>query len=290
MQCKSLWIKASAKCINVNVNTSKHNMQFLNEGVFLWRENKIQTHMALCEKVFAPHPLLKHNCGLSHLSSVSLATSRPDYCHTCSQSRNHLNRTCLTKWSRPKDPQKLHIMLRSKEIQEQMRKKVIEIYQSGKGYKAISKALGLQRTTVRAIIHKWRKHGTVVNLPRSGRPTKITPRAQWRLIQEVTKDPTTTSKELQASLASVKVSVHDSTIRKRLGKNGLHGRVPRRKPLLSKKLISVLPENILMIPKTFGKILCGLTRQKLNFLEGVCPITSGVKVTQHFRKRTSCQQ
>ncbi len=161
-----------------------------------------------------PHgPVLKHNCGLSHLSSVSLATSRPDYCHTCSQSRNHLNRTCLTKWSRPKDPQKLHIMLRSKEIQEQMRKKVIEIYQSGKGYKAISKALGLQRTTVRAIIHKWRKHGTVVNLPRSGRPTKITPRAQRRLIQEVTKDPTTTSKELQASLASVKVSVHDSTIR-----------------------------------------------------------------------------
>ncbi len=56
-------------------------------------------------------------------------------------------------------------------------------------------------------------------------------------IQEVTKDPTTTSKELQASLASVKVSVHDSTIRKRLGKNGLHGRVPRLKPLLSKKNI-----------------------------------------------------
>ncbi|KAK3538185.1 hypothetical protein QTP70_032718 [Hemibagrus guttatus] len=128
-------------------------------------------------------------------------------------------------------------MRRAKEIQKQMREKVIEIYQCGKGYKAISKALGLPRTTVRAIIYKWRKHGTVENLPRSGRPTKITPRAQRQLIQEVTKDPTTTSKELQASLASVKVSVHDSTIRKRLGKNGLHGRVPRRKPLLSKKNI-----------------------------------------------------
>ncbi|KAK3525779.1 hypothetical protein QTP70_007541 [Hemibagrus guttatus] len=58
---------------------------------------------------------------------------------------------------------------------------------------------------VRAIIYKWRKHGTVENLPRSGRPTKITSRAQRQLIQEVTKDPTTTSKELQASLASVKV-------------------------------------------------------------------------------------
>ncbi|KAK3546651.1 hypothetical protein QTP70_031429 [Hemibagrus guttatus] len=85
-----------------------------------------------------------------------------------------------------------------------MRKKVIEIYQSGKGYKAISKALGLLQTTVRAIIYKWRKHGTVENLPRSGRLTKITPRAQRQLIQEVTKDPTTTSKELQASLASIK--------------------------------------------------------------------------------------
>ncbi|KAK3544300.1 hypothetical protein QTP86_009137 [Hemibagrus guttatus] len=113
----------------------------------------------------------------------------------------------------------------------------VPIYQSGKGYEAISKALGLPRTTVRAIIYKWPKHGTVENLPRSGRPTKITPRVQRQLIQEVTKDLTTTSKELQASLASVKVSVHDSTLRKRLGKNGLHGRVPRRKPLLSKKNI-----------------------------------------------------
>ncbi|KAK3571029.1 hypothetical protein QTP86_001280 [Hemibagrus guttatus] len=77
----------------------------------------------------------------------------------------------------------------------------------------------------------------VENLPRSGWPTKITPRVQRQLIQEVTKEPTTTSKELQASLASVKVSVHDSTIRKRLGKNGLHGRVPRRRLLLSKKNI-----------------------------------------------------
>ncbi|KAK3547952.1 hypothetical protein QTP70_001317 [Hemibagrus guttatus] len=83
----------------------------------------------------------------------------------------------------------------------------LPIYQSGKGYKAISKAMGLPRSTVRAIIYKWQKHGTVENLPRSGRPTKFTPRAQQQLIQEVTKDPTTTSKELQASLASVKMNV-----------------------------------------------------------------------------------
>ncbi len=46
----------------------------------------------------------------------------------------------------------------------------------------------------------------------------------------------------------------------------------------------------LIIPKTFGQIFCGLMRQKLNLLEGVCPIKSGIKPTQDFIKRTSYQQ
>ncbi|KAI4898328.1 hypothetical protein NFI96_008625, partial [Prochilodus magdalenae] len=45
----------------------------------------------------------------------------------------------------------------------------------------------------------------ISRLEGSGQPSKITPREQRRLIQEVTKDPTTTSNEVQASLASVKV-------------------------------------------------------------------------------------
>ncbi len=74
-----------------------------------------------------------------------------------------------------------------------MRNKIVEENQSGKVYKALSKDLGLKQTMARAIIHKWRKLVTVVNLPRRGRPTKITPREQWRLIQEVIKEPRTTS-------------------------------------------------------------------------------------------------
>ena len=109
-----------------------------------------------------------------------------------------------------------------------MRNKVIDIYQSGKGYKA--KALGLQWTSE----SKWRTFGSELSQEWPANQTNQ-PRAHWWLIQEVTKEPRLTSKELQASLASVKVSVHDSTIRKRLGRNGIHGRVARRKPLLTKK-------------------------------------------------------
>ncbi len=50
-----------------------------------------------------------------------------------------------------------------------------------------------------------------------------------KLLQEDNDDSSrrSTSKELQASLASIKVSVHDSTIRKTLGKNSIHEKVPR---------------------------------------------------------------
>ena len=83
-------------------------------------------------------------------------------------------------WSWLKGLNKQHTM------PEEMRKEVIKTRQSEKGYKAISKAVRLQRTKVRAIISKWRKPGAAVNLSRSGQPSKIPPRAQWLFIEEVT--------------------------------------------------------------------------------------------------------
>ncbi len=40
----------------------------------------------------------------------------------------------------------------------------------------ISKEFGLYKSTVRQIVYKWRKFKTTVTFPRSGRPTKITPK------------------------------------------------------------------------------------------------------------------
>lgn len=53
-----------------------------------------------------------------------------------------------------------------------MRNNVIGIYQSGIDYKAISKALRLQRTSLKAIIHKLQRNGQVLKLPRSAQLTK----------------------------------------------------------------------------------------------------------------------
>uniref|UniRef100_A0A672NXR3 Uncharacterized protein n=1 Tax=Sinocyclocheilus grahami TaxID=75366 RepID=A0A672NXR3_SINGR len=132
------------------------------------------------------------------------------------------------------------IMPRSKEIPEDVKEKIIFYHKSGKGYKAISKIMGVHRSTVRTIISKWKTLGTVMNLPRSGRPTKISPRTQRKIIQEVTKKPEITSKELQASLALAKIKVHDSTIRRRLGQIRKRERVSKRKTLQKKKINACL--------------------------------------------------
>uniref|UniRef100_A0A8D0CN78 Transposase Tc1-like domain-containing protein n=1 Tax=Sander lucioperca TaxID=283035 RepID=A0A8D0CN78_SANLU len=47
-----------------------------------------------------------------------------------------------------------------------------------------------------------------------------------------------TAKDLKASLELANISVHQSTIRKTLNKQGIYGRTPRRKPLLTKKNIA----------------------------------------------------
>ncbi len=134
---------------------------------------------------------------------------------------------------------------------------------------------------------------TVVNLPRSGRPTKITPRVQWRLLQEVIKEPRTACKELQASLdTSIKVSVHDSTIRKRLCKSGVCERVPRQKPLLTKKNTKArltFAKKYLDYPQDFWANILWTDETKVE-LFGRCVSRYILHKTNHFIKRTSCQQ
>lgn len=93
---------------------------------------------------------------------------------------NSLNQPYLTAWSRSTSADLIaitHYALCEKVIQDKkLNHRHLENVKSGKG-KSIPKALGGQLTIVRNIIQKQRKQGPVVHLPRSGQPTKITPRS-----------------------------------------------------------------------------------------------------------------
>ncbi|KAK3528556.1 hypothetical protein QTP70_002805 [Hemibagrus guttatus] len=58
------------------------------------------------------------------------------------------------------------------------------------------------------------------------------------MLIELKKNPRVTAKELKDSVKLANNSVHESTIRKTLNRNGIHGRTPQRKPLLYKKNIA----------------------------------------------------
>src|SRR4029434_10789585 len=75
--------------------------------------------------------------------------------------------------------------MKIKEHSKQLRKKVIEKYKSREGYK-MSKALNIPWNSVKSIIKKLKEYGTCVNLPRAGRPRKLSGRARRRQVREAT--------------------------------------------------------------------------------------------------------
>ncbi|KAK3545342.1 hypothetical protein QTP70_004066 [Hemibagrus guttatus] len=67
-------------------------------------------------------------------------------------------------------------MAKTKELSKDTRNKIVDLHQAGKTEFAIGKQLGVKKSTVGAIIRKWKTYKTTDNLPRSGTPRKISPR------------------------------------------------------------------------------------------------------------------
>uniref|UniRef100_A0A803JMT1 Transposase Tc1-like domain-containing protein n=1 Tax=Xenopus tropicalis TaxID=8364 RepID=A0A803JMT1_XENTR len=120
-----------------------------------------------------------------------------------------------------------------RDLPKHQRDLIVKRYQSGEGYKRISKALDVPWNTVKTVIINCRKYGTTVTLPRTGCPSKIDEKTRRKLVREATKRPTATLKELQQYLASTGCLVHVTTISRILHMSGLWGRVARRKPFLT---------------------------------------------------------
>ncbi|CDR17802.1 unnamed protein product [Oncorhynchus mykiss] len=74
---------------------------------------------------------------------------------------------------------------------------VVKKFKAGFGYKKISQALNIPRSTVQAIILKWKEYQTTANLPRPGRPSKLSAHTRRRLIRDAAKRPMITLDELK---------------------------------------------------------------------------------------------
>lgn len=66
----------------------------------------------------------------------------------------------------------------------------------------------------------------------------VTPKAQRKILNELKRNPRVTAKGLKTSLELANTHVHESTRRKTLIRQGVHGRTPRSKSLLARKYIA----------------------------------------------------
>ena len=139
------------------------------------------------ERFMAHRPVTSSLRGSSVLHSLPVLMA-PLW--TCYQYKRHLSTT-----SNSHTPNST--MAKTKELSKDTRNKIVELHQAGKTESAIGKQLGLKKSTVGAIIRKWKTYKTTDNLPRSGAPRKISnPWGQNDHKRTVSKNPRTTRGDL----------------------------------------------------------------------------------------------
>ena len=106
----------------------------------------------------------------------------------------------------------LDIMGKSKEISQDLRKKIVDLHKSGSSLGAISKCLKVPRSSVQTIVSKYKHHETTQPSYRSGRRRVLSPRDLRTLVRKVQINSITTAKELVKMLETGrKVSIHSKT-------------------------------------------------------------------------------
>ncbi len=111
--------------------------------------------------------------------------------------------------------------------------RIVALHKDGRGYKKFGNSLELSYSTVASVIQRFSKTGFTRNRPHKGRSKKLS-HCAVRQVQKLA------SKNRHMSAASIALEVAEvegqlvsaQTIRHALQQVGLHGRRPRRKPLL----------------------------------------------------------
>ena len=112
---------------------------------------------------------------------------------------------------------------------------IIALSDAGFSNRDIGRRIQRSEHTVRSCLAKFRDD-TVDEQPRPGRPRLTTETQDSRITLMSKRSPFKTASHLQADFGNVTgINFSISTVEKRLADAGLHGRVARKKPMLSDK-------------------------------------------------------
>ncbi|XP_062276707.1 uncharacterized protein LOC133981862 [Scomber scombrus] len=99
-------------------------------------------------------------------------------------------------------------MGKSKEISQDIRKRIVDFHKSGSSLGTISRCLKVPRSSVQTIIRKYKHHGNVQPSYRSGRRRVLCPRDERALVRNVSINPRTKAKDLVKMLADLSNPSH----------------------------------------------------------------------------------
>lgn len=118
----------------------------------------------------------------------------------------------------------------------EVRNLVIKHFSDGKSVREIGKIVDRSHSTVHNIIKRFKSFNSVENRAKGGRKRIFTDSDERWIVQQIKKNPRLSAPKLTA-LASqyLKKDANTETVRNILRKNNFHGRVARKKPLISKK-------------------------------------------------------
>lgn len=125
-------------------------------------------------------------------------------------------------------------MGKSGEFCTSFKNQIIKLHSKGLSYRKIANRLEISFSTVRNIIKKFRTTGSVLNKPRSGRPSKLNEREQRSIHRRVERDPTSSAASIAEEIASTSNTTFClQTVRNVIHKYNYYGRVQRKKPFIS---------------------------------------------------------
>ncbi|CDQ56865.1 unnamed protein product [Oncorhynchus mykiss] len=126
-------------------------------------------------------------------------------------------------------------MGKSKEISQDLIKKIVDLHKSGSSLRAISKRLKVPRSSVQTIVRKYKHHGTTQPSYCSGRRCILSPRDERTLVRKVQINPRTTAKDLVKMLEKTGTKVSISTVKRVLYRHNLKGRSARKMTTLQNR-------------------------------------------------------
>lgn len=125
---------------------------------------------------------------------------------------------------------------KTREISSDVRKVIIDLFKDNKPIRAIAEIVKVNKSTVHEIITRFKKTGFIDKKGRSGRPRKFNDREERWIVRKMKINPKLSAVKLRAQAEKRFGKVTSvETIRNILRKNNFHGRVPRKKPYISKQ-------------------------------------------------------